>query len=107
MAPTYTAGFASDYRKERKLQKLVSNIEASGVPPWFTPTSWSNAHQHHGPAVFAVGVGYGYIKANYFVNTLRNTGYRGDVVLAMTKLEQDAPKDTKAEIIEEKEGDCI
>lgn len=71
--------------KAERLKKLVTMIEALSIPANFVPESWSKPHTKSGPAIFAAAMTANLRRAdaNYFVNTARKTGYKGDIVLAV------------------------
>jgi hypothetical protein len=71
--------------KAERLKKLVTMIEALPIPANFIPESWSKPHTRSGPAIFAAAMTANLRRAdaNYFVNTARKTGYKGDIVLAI------------------------
>lgn len=79
-----------------KLTQLIGKIMLTNVPSPFAPTAKSPAHTTKGQAVFAVGMDETYMRkdARRFVTTLRNTGYTGDIVVAVDKNSQAAFIDT-------------
>ena len=68
-----------------RLEKLVKSVEAENkIPAFFKPTAGSPAHRPQGPVVFSVAMDKKMLPscAKGFTGTLRNTGYKGDIVLA-------------------------
>jgi len=93
IATARTQGFNDkiDDKKEKirdiRLQKLVKSIEAENkIPAFFKPTAGSPAHRPQGPVVFSVAMDKNLLPAaaKGFSGTLRNTGYKGDIVLAIS-----------------------
>ena len=70
--------------KRVKLHKIARELESS-LPDFIKPDVWCKSHTKEGPAVFAtsVDINHGSIVSQYFTKTLRNTGYKGDIVVSV------------------------
>ena len=72
-------------RKRLKLSKFAERIMLTPNPSFWKPENWSAPLNRNGPAIFTVGMDnrFGDVASNSFVTTLRNTGYSGDLVIAL------------------------
>jgi hypothetical protein len=70
--------------KNARSAKLLQSIESFPVPDYFKPDADSPSHNPAGPAVFTVAMG-GFLRfdAMMFAGSLRETGYKGDIVVAV------------------------
>lgn len=72
--------------KAEKLQKLVRNIERQGIPGFLKALPGSPAHNPQGPAVLTAAISRNLDRdgALRFVGTLRDSGFRGDLVAGLS-----------------------
>lgn len=71
--------------KTERMKKLVKLLEELPIPEEFVPQPWCKPHNPAGPVVFAAAMTSALRRADAksFVGTLRKTGYKGDIVLAV------------------------
>lgn len=71
-------------KKQNKLLKIANNILSSPVPS-FLKADGGKKHTSAGPAVFTAAFNRGFVNAyaKLFAQTLRNTGFKGDIVVGV------------------------
>ena len=98
--------------REAKLTQLIAKIMLTNVPQPFEPMAGSAPHKPTGQAVFTVAMSNTYMRrdARNFVKTLRNTGYQGDIVVAVAHDQQQPFLDVLMEykcVVYKIEADCV
>jgi hypothetical protein len=79
-------GRSSNAKKSRLVRLLDEVQQSSQVPPWFKPESWgAQQNPASAQAVFSAALSKDYtsLEGQMFCGTLRETGYKGDIVVAV------------------------
>ena len=72
-------------RKRLKLSKFAERITLTPIPNFWKPENWSAPVNRTGPVIFTAAMDnrFGDVACNSFATTLRNTGYDGDLMVAL------------------------